>query len=95
MINKKIAILIMIAVALFPAALLAKDVFVNGYFRSDGTYVAPHYRTAPNSTLYDNYSSEGNYNPYTGKKGTKKNEFSSGFYSGHKKKKKSRSLYQW
>ena len=31
-------------------------VHVNGYYRSNGTYVAPHYRTAPNSFKYDNYS---------------------------------------
>ncbi len=32
------------------------DVFVNGYFKSNGTYVAPHYRTSPNNSVYDNYS---------------------------------------
>ena len=46
------------------------DVFVNGYTRSDGTYVAPHYRTSPNNTIRDNYSTKGNVNPYTGKNGT-------------------------
>ena len=43
---------------------------VKGYIRKDGTYVAPHQRSTPNSTKLDNYSWEGNYNPYTGKKGT-------------------------
>lgn len=42
---------------------------VRGSFRSNGTYVAPHYRTSPNSNRYDNWSAQGNYNPYTGKKG--------------------------
>lgn len=42
---------------------------VGGYYRSSGTYVMPHYRTSPNSYRFDNYSSQGNYNPYTGKKG--------------------------
>ncbi len=28
------------------------DVFVNGYTRSDGTYVAPHYRSSPNYTNF-------------------------------------------
>jgi hypothetical protein len=45
------------------------DVFVNGYLRNNGTYVTPHYRTSPNGTLFDNYSTKGNYNPYTGKPG--------------------------
>lgn len=45
-------------------------VSVRGYTRrSTGTYVAPHYRTSPNSTRYDNYSTRGNYNPYTGRTG--------------------------
>lgn len=46
--------------------------YVNGYTRKDGTYVAPHYRSNPNSTQRDNYSTYGNTNPYTGKTGTKK-----------------------
>ena len=44
---------------------------VRGYVRSNGTYVEPHYRSSPNSTKYDNYSTKGNINPYTGKVGTK------------------------
>lgn len=47
------------------------DVYVNGYTRSNGTYVKPHYRTAPNSTYTDNFSEYGNVNPYTGRAGTK------------------------
>jgi len=46
--------------------------YVKGYTRRDGTYVAPHYRSNPNGTKQDNYSTYGNANPYTGKKGTKK-----------------------
>jgi hypothetical protein len=44
---------------------------VSGYTTKKGTYVAPSYRSSSNSVKYDNYSSKGNYNPYTGKKGTK------------------------
>ena len=40
---------------------------VDGYFRRDGTYVQPHYRTAPDSNPYNNYSYPGNYNPNTGR----------------------------
>ena len=46
------------------------DTYVSGYYRSDGTYVAPHYRSSPNSTKSDNWSQSGNVNPYTGKRGT-------------------------
>jgi hypothetical protein len=48
------------------------QVHQNGYFRQDGAYVAPTYRSAPNHTQSDNYGSVGNYNPYTGQKGEKK-----------------------
>ena len=44
---------------------------VRGYIRKDGTYVAPHARSEPNSTKLDNYQTEGNFNPNTGKIGTK------------------------
>lgn len=44
---------------------------VRGYYRSSGTYVQPYYRTSPNSYKYDNYSYKGNYNPYTGRYGTR------------------------
>ncbi|MHB9100778.1 MAG: hypothetical protein ACYC2E_04615 [Sulfuricella sp.] len=46
------------------------DEYVNGYTKRDGTYVAPHYRTTPDSTLNNNYSTQGNANPYTGQDGT-------------------------
>ena len=41
-----------------------------GYVRQDGSYVQPHYQTAPNNTVHDNYSTKGNTNPYTGQAGT-------------------------
>ncbi|MFC4026066.1 hypothetical protein ACFOS1_01485 [Zunongwangia endophytica] len=43
--------------------------YVSGYYKSNGTYVQPHYRTAPNSTNRDNFSTRGNTNPYTGQPG--------------------------
>lgn len=49
----------------------ARTVRVNGYYKpSTGRYVAPSYRTSPNRYKSDNYSTKGNYNPYSGKKGT-------------------------
>ena len=42
-----------------------------GYLKKDGTYVQPHEKTAPNKSKDDNYSTKGNENPYTGKKGSK------------------------
>jgi hypothetical protein len=46
--------------------------YVQGYTRRDGTYVAPHYRSDPNNTINDNWSTQGNTNPYTGESGRKK-----------------------
>lgn len=48
-----------------------KIVYVKGYYRKNGTYIAPHYRSAPDKSLSNNWSTKGNLNPYTGKVGTK------------------------
>jgi hypothetical protein len=44
--------------------------YVNGYTKSNGTNVQGYYRTTPNKTINDNYSTSPNVNPYTGKQGT-------------------------
>ena len=41
------------------------EVYVSGYTRSNGTVVEPHYRTAPNSTNIDNFTTRPNINPHT------------------------------
>ena len=41
-------------------------VSVKGYYRSNGTYVQPHYRSNPDGNPYNNWSYPGNTNPYTG-----------------------------
>lgn len=43
--------------------------YVKSYTRSDGTVVSGHYRTNPNSTNRDNYSTLGNWNIHTGEPG--------------------------
>lgn len=50
-------------------AAVAGDVYHKGYVTKNGTYVAPHYQTAPDSTRQNNYSTQGNVNPYTGQAG--------------------------
>jgi hypothetical protein len=62
------------------------QVRVKGYVTKNGTYVAPYYRSSPNSTKLDNYSTKGNINPYTGKAGTVdpySNPYSSYSYGSH------------
>lgn len=63
---------VVLACALLGAMTLgaAADTYVNGYFRSDGTYVQPHYRSNPDSSRLNNWSTQGNVNPHTGKEGT-------------------------
>lgn len=46
------------------------QVRVRGYTRSDGSYVMPHYRSSPDGSRLNNWSTQGNYNPYTGRQGT-------------------------
>lgn len=62
--------LIALAVCCASSSAALADNYVNGYYRSNGTYVEPHYRSDPNNNRFDNYSSQGNVNPYTGKSGT-------------------------
>ena len=68
-IKKLLSIAVFGALIIVPNMKAYADVYVNGYQRSNGTYVDPHYRTSPNNTIYDNYSTWGNSNPYTGQKG--------------------------
>jgi len=68
--NLKFIIMLILAILCFSAVAFA-DVYVRGYTKKNGTYVAPHYRSSPNHTVRDNWSTKGNRNPYTGKLGTK------------------------
>lgn len=56
-----------IALTLIIALPAAAQVHVKGYVRRDGTYVAPHIRSAPNSTKTDNYGPSRTSPQYTGK----------------------------
>ena len=58
---------------IFPAAspaMAGGSHYTRGYIRNDGTYVQPHYSTNADSTKLNNWSTQGNYNPYTGRAGT-------------------------
>lgn len=68
--KKLFVLLLFVAAILFASAEPADAaVRVRGYYRSNGTYVQPHYRSNPDRLRYNNYSSRGNYNPYTGARG--------------------------
>lgn len=85
----KIVIFSLVFVFLFTTILLAQ-VNVRGYNRSDGTYVQPHQRSAPNDSVTDNYSFKGNVNPHTGQEGTNyyRHNPSSPYYDGSSRKSK-------
>ncbi|QKM64645.1 hypothetical protein DCO17_04985 [Polynucleobacter tropicus] len=53
------------------------DTYVNGYYKKDGTYVNGYTRSSPDSTNWNNYSTQGNSNPYTGGEGTRARDYSS------------------
>lgn len=42
---------------------------VRGYVRRNGTYVQPHYRSNSDSYRWNNWSTRGNTNPFTGRRG--------------------------
>ena len=61
----KLALPIILAIAIATPA--AAQVSVGGYTKKDGTYVAPHIRSAPNSTKADNYGPSSSSPLYTGR----------------------------
>jgi hypothetical protein len=44
---------------------------VRGHVRKDGTYVAPHRQSNPDKSFNNNWSTNPNTNPSTGKQGTR------------------------
>ena len=67
--NKRIiisTILIFIIFSLF-LSFVSANVWVNGYYKKNGTYVQGHWRSSPDSDPTNNFSYLGNVNPYTGK----------------------------
>ncbi|MEK7718160.1 MAG: hypothetical protein AAB347_00895 [Bacteroidota bacterium] len=50
--------------------------YQSGYQRTDGTVVSSHYKTESNNTNWDNFSTRGNSNPYTGESGSRARDYS-------------------
>ena len=66
-----IKVILAVAAVLLTTPVMAQSVYHRGYTTQRGTYVAPHYQSAPNGTTFDNWSTQGNVNPYTGQEGTR------------------------
>lgn len=64
-----IVILLLAGLFLFVGVREAEAARIRGYYKRNGTYVQPHYRSNSNSFKWDNWSSLGNSNPWTGKRG--------------------------
>ena len=57
-------------VALCAPLAASAAVRVHGYTKRNGTHVQSHYRSGPNRTRLDNWSTRGKINPYTSAIGT-------------------------
>ncbi len=66
----RLATIIMSVVLMVFSLSAFADVSVRGYTREDGTYVQPHHRSNPDGNPYNNWSTKGNTNPYTGQEGS-------------------------
>ena len=64
------AILVVTLITLVATTVANADVHVRGYYRDNGTYVQPHYRSDPDGNRSNNWSAYPNVNPHTGVRGT-------------------------
>lgn len=85
-------VIFLFTISFFSQVKSASDVYVKGYVKKNGTVVPGYYRSAPNYTNRDNFSTRGNTNPYTNKKGwvnpdnkSKKNYTNNYYYSSSQK----------
>jgi hypothetical protein len=76
------AIIVAILLSVFSLSVSAE--YVRGHYRRDGTYVQPHQKTPKDNSRLNNYSTKGNINPYTGKKGYR-DPYDYGTYKGKRR----------
>lgn len=68
----KLLLIVLFATALTAPAHARKGSHrVKSYTTKSGKYVQSHRKTNPNKTKSDNWSTKGNVNPHTGRRGTK------------------------
>jgi hypothetical protein len=68
---RRVAILLSSIMLVLSFSIAQNSVYVRPYLKKDGTLVQGHFRSAPNGTVFDNWSVYPNINPYTGELGTK------------------------
>ena len=62
--KKVISLLVLALTMLSMTSVFASDVYVDGHYKKDGTYVEGHHRTSPDDRKDNNYNYPGNTNPY-------------------------------
>lgn len=60
-----------IAALVIVVVMASAQVRVRGYVRHNVTHAQPHYRSNPDGSFYNNWSTRGTVNPYTGEAGTR------------------------
>lgn len=75
---KKILIISFFAVT---GVMVKAQTYVQGYTKSNGTYVQGYTKSNIDNTNTNNYSTQGNSNPYTGTSGTKARDYSPSAYN--------------
>lgn len=78
---KKILISMLTIMLAIASASAQTPKYQKGYYKKNGTYVQGHYKTTPDRTNHNNYSTRGNTNPTTGSKGYRAKDYSSGAYN--------------
>lgn len=68
--KKVFGLLVLALVILLSSSAFAYQ-YVRGYYRSNGAYVSPYFRSDADGYSYNNWSTYGNVNPFTGAYGTK------------------------
>src|SRR2546426_2161999 len=66
---KKLIIALALVIGMATATFAQQYGYVRPYVRKDGTFVSGHYRTYPDGNFYNNWSTSGNINPFTGNPG--------------------------
>ena len=72
-----------VTATLFVGGQAEAQVYVRGHYRLNGSYVRPHYRSYPDQSFSNNWSTYPNINPYTGKMGTRRMPSYGGYRSYH------------
>jgi hypothetical protein len=70
--RNKTALTLIAAIAISAASAFGQGYhYNNGYVDRNGVFHPGHYQTNPNNNPWDNWSTRGNYNPFTGLPGTR------------------------